>query len=170
MLNWETYKQRKQPLIVFINEVNNIVIAHETIKYANDNQVSIRDSLLNVITSLQFYPYTIENKTKDVLSLGEDVLNKEMIEFENYLKTNNANYRWVSYSNLNGRSSVVQYRIGNDYIDVVFSSALKNYYHYSYKVTGIHTTELLKQLAVQGRYLGTNTRKIQRGSFEIHSL
>ena len=57
------------------------------------------------------------------------------------------------YPNLSGKSGVVRYEIGPDYIDVEFGSGAV--YRYSHDSAGQDDIEEMKQLALAGRGLST---------------
>ena len=59
------------------------------------------------------------------------------------------------YQNLGGRSGVVAYKIGDDYIVVQFSKGKSTFYSYTYTSAGQAAIETMKQLAEQGRGLGS---------------
>lgn len=57
------------------------------------------------------------------------------------------------YQNLSGRSDVVSYEIGDDYIIVQFSDG--GTYSYTYESTGAEDVEQMKQLALAGEGLNS---------------
>lgn len=57
------------------------------------------------------------------------------------------------YQNLSGRSDVVSYEIGDDYIIVQFSDG--GTYSYTYESTGVEDVEQMKQLALAGEGLNS---------------
>jgi len=71
---------------------------------------------------------------------------------------------WTSYANTTGKSNIVAYRIGSDYIDVQFRSGKNTIYRYSYKSAGIEKVEEMKRLARKGSglngYINRNARKL----------
>ena len=122
--NWELYSKRKQPIVSFINEMCNIVIIHHSLLESNAKHLTIQDSLSLVIESLNVYPYLIEKKTRETLDICKDELIEQINRFENWLETVVADTKWFVYVNASGSSSVLKYRIGSDYIDVVFSGSI----------------------------------------------
>lgn len=57
------------------------------------------------------------------------------------------------YANRGGNSGVSGYNIGEDYIDVMFSTGAV--YRYSYRSAGVAKVEEMKRLAVTGRGLNS---------------
>lgn len=170
LVDWNLYKQKKQPLYVFANENPNLIVIHKTITESNKRNLSIRESLDKSIAIIEMNRYLIEQISEEILSLPAEDLKNEIDTFHTFLENNRSESKWMRYANLHGKSSVSFYRFGSDYLDVIFSTSPNYYYHYSYSLTTILVTETLKALALQGRYLGTNTRRIERGMFEKYPL
>ena len=164
--SWDTYRKKERPVFYFINDIFNIVLIHQTIVDYNDKHTSLEESMALVIQMFNLQPFLIERKTRETLALPSNDLIQEIDIFEEWVDSKQVDSKWHTYANLSRNSSVLQYRIGPDWIDVVFSSSKEYYYHYSYKITGILITENLKHLALKGFGLGRNTRKIQKGMFE----
>lgn len=59
------------------------------------------------------------------------------------------------YANLNGKSGISEYEIGDDYISVIFKSGKERYYKYNYEKTGKEHVERMKKLAKQGSGLNS---------------
>lgn len=68
------------------------------------------------------------------------------------------------YKNLGGKSGVRAYAIGDDYIDVMFSSGAV--YRYSYRSAGAQKVEDMKILAVQGHGLNSYIMRHARFNYE----
>ncbi len=68
------------------------------------------------------------------------------------------------YRNLSGKSGVVAYGIGPDYIDVKFKGGAR--YRYSHRSAGQEQVEAMKLLAAAGRGLSTLIARVQPG-YEI---
>lgn len=163
--NWETYKERKQPTFVFVNEMPNLVLIHQSVLGSGGNGLLIGVSLQKVIESGHLSPFLMERFVKDILSITSEELIDELQSFKSYLNSQQIITDWKPYSNLRGNSTVLKYRIGADYIDVVFETCPTHFYHYNYKLTTILITEELKRLAKSGAYLGEHTRKMKQGMF-----
>ena len=69
------------------------------------------------------------------------------------------------YKNANGNSGVVEFSIGDKYIEVRFASSAK-IYRYSYKSAGIDKVERMKYLAIQGSGLNAFINKYARNDYE----
>lgn len=163
--NWETYRERKQPAFVFANEMPNLVLIHQSVLESGENNLSVDASLQKVIESLFLSPFLIEKYAREILSITSEELLSELQIFKSYLNSQQINTNWKPYSNLRENSTVLKYRIGADYIDVVFETCPTHFYHYNYKLTTILITEELKRLAKSGAYLGEHTRKMKQGMF-----
>lgn len=59
------------------------------------------------------------------------------------------------YKNLGGRSGVVGYEIGDNYIVVQFIRGKDTFYNYTYASAGQTAIETMKRLAEQGSGLGS---------------
>lgn len=59
------------------------------------------------------------------------------------------------YKNVSGKSGVVRYEIGMDYIIVEFKLGQERFYKYTYAVTGQDNIEEMKKFAAQGSGLNT---------------
>jgi len=70
------------------------------------------------------------------------------------------------YKNLSGDSGVVSYEIGDDFVDVKFTSGSP--YRYTYEGVGRGNVERLKELAGEGRGLATyiNQNLEVKGGYE----
>lgn len=68
------------------------------------------------------------------------------------------------YKNLGGKSGVRAYAIGNDYIDVKFSSGAV--YRYSYKSAGASKVEEMKRIALQGYGLNSYIMRHAKYDYE----
>lgn len=167
---WETYRTRERPVSFFVNEISNIVIIHQTICKSNSKKTPIQEELMAEIQDLSTNSYLIQQKTRQTLDISSEEILKEINLFQNWLDSKESNAEWKSYANSSNSSSVLTYRIGPDFIDVVFLGSERYYYHYSYQITGIYITELLKVLATQGFGLGRNTRRIKQNMFEKHLI
>ena len=163
--NWDIYRQKDRPLNGFINEIPNLILIHSAILDASKNNITINKSLQKVVQCLSLAPHLIEQFAKDTLSISMEQLSEDLRKFEHYLSAQQIKPEWEAYSNFSGNSTVSMYRIGNDYIDVIFSTSPSYFYHYSYQLTGIMNTELLKCLAKNGIHLGGHTRRIKQGAF-----
>lgn len=68
-----------------------------------------------------------------------------------------------AYRNLSGKSGIVQYETGVDWIEVVFDSGQFRVYRYTIGSAGIIHIERLKHLARQGHglnsYINTHVRE-----------
>jgi hypothetical protein len=71
----------------------------------------------------------------------------------------------VPYKNLSGKSGVVAYENGVDYIIVQFKEGKETIYTYTYQSAGSSAIETMKRLAVAGTglnsYVSTNKQNIQ---------
>ena len=67
------------------------------------------------------------------------------------------------YKNLGGRSGVIAYEIGLDYITVLFED--ETAYRYDYANPGPEATKDMKQLAIAGRGLNTYLNQFIRSSY-----
>lgn len=65
------------------------------------------------------------------------------------------------YRNLSGKSGVVAYGIGPDFIDVEFKGGAR--YRYTYRSAGQESIEAMKLLAAAGRGLSTFIARVQPG-------
>lgn len=65
------------------------------------------------------------------------------------------------YRNLSGKSGVVAYRIGPDFVDVEFKGGAR--YRYSHRSAGQEQVEAMKLLAAAGRGLSTFISRAQPG-------
>ena len=126
---------------------------------------STAPTVQKVIESLFLSPFLIEKYAREILSITSEELLSELQIFKSYLNSQQINTNWKPYSNLRENSTVLKYRIGADYIDVVFETCPTHFYHYNYKLTTILITEELKRLAKSGAYLGEHTRKMKQGMF-----
>lgn len=68
------------------------------------------------------------------------------------------------YANRGGNSGVRGYSIGEDYIDVMFSSGAL--YRYSYRSAGVAKVEEMKRLAVVGQGLNSYIMRHARFNYE----
>lgn len=68
------------------------------------------------------------------------------------------------YANLGGKSGVRAYTIGEDYIDVLFSSG--PVYRYSYRSAGSYKVEKMKRLALEGRGLNSFIKRYANSDYE----
>lgn len=68
------------------------------------------------------------------------------------------------YKNLGGNSGVRAFSIGENYIDVQFSSG--TVYRYSYKSAGIEKVEQMKILAMQGNGLNSYIMRYAKMDYE----
>lgn len=168
--HWEIYSKKTYPIIYFANEICNIILIHQTMIECNTKKITLEESLALVIQELNMQPYLIDKKTKETLEIPSDVLKKEISLFEEWVSSKRDASKWCLYANLGRDSSVLQYRIGPDFIDVVFYGSENFYYHYSYALTSILVTENLKHFATQGIGLGRHTRNIGKGMFEKHLI
>lgn len=57
------------------------------------------------------------------------------------------------YKNLSGNSGVKEYKVGSDWISVVFQDGAA--YLYNYRKPGLFAVETMKKLAAQGKGLST---------------
>jgi len=66
------------------------------------------------------------------------------------------------YKNLSGRSGVLSYELGHDYVLVEFKSGYQRFYKYTVPSTGLGNIERMKILAQQGTglnsYIGLNIK------------
>lgn len=53
----------------------------------------------------------------------------------------------MHYKNLNGNSSILEYEIGADFIDIIYQDSM---YHFTYASAGKNNIEQMKLLAKQG--------------------
>lgn len=68
------------------------------------------------------------------------------------------------YANRGGNSGVRGYNIGEDYIDVMFSTGAV--YRYSYRSAGVAKVEEMKRLAVAGQGLNSYIMRHARFNYE----
>lgn len=68
------------------------------------------------------------------------------------------------YANRGGNSGVRGYSIGEDYIDVMFSTGAV--YRYSYRSAGVAKVEEMKRLAVAGQGLNSYIMRHARFNYE----
>ena len=68
------------------------------------------------------------------------------------------------YANRGGNSGVRGYNIGEDYIDVMFSTGAV--YKYSYRSAGVAKVEEMKHLAVAGQGLNSYIMRHARFNYE----
>lgn len=68
------------------------------------------------------------------------------------------------YANLGGESGIIQYSIGDDYIDVMFSTGAV--YRYSYASAGSIIVDEMKRLAKRGYGLNSYIMRNARKSYE----
>ena len=68
------------------------------------------------------------------------------------------------YANLGGNSSIIEYSIGDDYIDVKFSDG--SMYRYSYRSAGSVKVNEMKRLAVAGQGLNSYIMRHARFNYE----
>lgn len=68
------------------------------------------------------------------------------------------------YANLGGNSSIIEYSIGDDYIDVKFSDGFM--YRYSYGSAGSAKVNEMKRLAVAGQGLNSYIMRHARFNYE----
>ena len=68
------------------------------------------------------------------------------------------------YADIGRKSGVRAYEIGDDYIDVMFSSGAV--YRYSYRSTGVAKIEEMKRLATQGQGLNSFIKKYANKNYE----
>lgn len=167
---WEEYEKREIPLTFFISEIPNLILVHQCIFNSNKENISVNESLEQIIAILLKSPFVIERYAKDTLSMSSEQLLSEVNSFKNFCKSQQFEDEWLNYANLRMNSTVYKYRIGPDFIDVIFSTSPAYFYHYSYKLTGILTVELFKFYAKKGAYLGKNTKRIRQGMFEKNRL
>lgn len=69
-----------------------------------------------------------------------------------------------TYPNKGGNSGVIGYSIGEDYIEVQFSSG--HPYRYSYTSAGVEKVEQMKKLAKEGEGLNSYINRYARNDFE----
>lgn len=70
----------------------------------------------------------------------------------------------IRYKNISGKSGVIQYQAGSDYILVKFiNDAI---YRYTYASAGKQVIEKMKQLAKQGKGLSTYISQFVKDNFE----
>ena len=69
--------------------------------------------------------------------------------------------RLTPYKNLSGKSGVVAYAIGAEFVDVKFKSG--DVYRYSVRTAGQNSVDTMKLYAVNGRGLSTFIAKRQPG-------
>jgi hypothetical protein len=67
------------------------------------------------------------------------------------------------YRNLSGNSGVRAYRLGDDFIEVMFKS--KDIYLYTSQSTSRSNIDVMKKLAVEGRGLGTFISQRVKGGY-----
>ncbi|MBO4695409.1 MAG: hypothetical protein J5656_05805 [Clostridia bacterium] len=74
------------------------------------------------------------------------------------------------YANLSGDSDILSYEIGEDYIDVVFSSRPNVIYRYSYSGSHKENVEKMKELAQAGKGLNSFINEYCRYSYSNKSI
>lgn len=68
------------------------------------------------------------------------------------------------YKNLSGKSGVLAYEPGTDYIKIKFTDG--SVYLYTYKSAGKNLIEKMKQLAIEGKGLSTYISRVVKDKFE----
>ncbi len=163
--NWEEYRKKERPINFFTNDIFNIVLIHQVLMEHKSHQTVLKDSLSFVINLFNCRPYLVEQKTRETLELPLNELIGEIQSFESWVVSTQIGFEWHYYKNLSRKSSVLRYRLGQDFLDVVFSGSESFYYRYTYRISGILLTENLKLFATKGFGLGRSTRKIKSGRF-----
>ena len=69
------------------------------------------------------------------------------------------------YKNLGGKSNIVAYSIGENYIDVQFRD--NSIYRYSYGSAGVAKVEQMKKLAIQGVGLNSYIMRQAKRNYEF---
>ncbi len=67
------------------------------------------------------------------------------------------------YTNISGRSNVYSYSIANDNITVTFNGGAT--YLYTYRSSGVHNIEHMKQLAIRGHGLNGYINRYVRKNY-----
>ncbi|MFA5917581.1 MAG: hypothetical protein WC850_05110 [Candidatus Gracilibacteria bacterium] len=65
------------------------------------------------------------------------------------------------YKNLTGKSGILKYEIGDDYIIVEFKKVEYIFYVYTYESSGIDKIEKMKELAILGKGLNSYISKFK---------
>lgn len=73
---------------------------------------------------------------------------------------------WTPYANHKGKSNILSYRTGDDYIEVQFKSGHKTIYRYSYSSAGKDKVEEMKRLASNGQGLNSYINKNVKELYE----
>lgn len=68
-----------------------------------------------------------------------------------------------AYKNLSGRSNIILFDVGNDYIEVEFSDGAA--YLYNYESAGVQNIEEMKKIAIYGEGLNSYITKYVRKKY-----
>ena len=71
----------------------------------------------------------------------------------------------IPYKNLDGNSQITSYEIGPNYIKLKFQGKFRVYF-YTYKKAGVSHVERMKELAEEGRGLGSYVNKYMSDLYE----